>query len=108
MGRAADERTSGRAAPAGWRRRVRADAAAVPPRRVRRARCDRCRSSSASANLFRFGFFTLLYALLGLGLNVVVGFAGLLDLGYVAFYGFGAYAYAILSSTARDRTGRPR
>ena len=36
--------------------------------------------------------------MLGLGLNVVVGFAGLLDLGYVAFYGIGAYTYAILSS----------
>ena len=41
---------------------------------------------------------TAIYALLALGLNVVVGFAGLLDLGYVAFYGFGAYAYALLSS----------
>ncbi len=41
---------------------------------------------------------TAIYALLALGLNVVVGFAGLLDLGYVAFYGFGAYAFALLSS----------
>ncbi len=39
-----------------------------------------------------------LYAALALGLNVVVGFAGLLDLGYVAFFGVGAYAYAMLSS----------
>jgi branched-chain amino acid transport system permease protein len=37
----------------------------------------------------------LLYALLALGLNVVVGFAGLLDLGYVAFFAIGAYAFAI-------------
>src|SRR5439155_1667963 len=37
--------------------------------------------------------------LLALGLNIVVGYAGLLDLGYVAFYGFGAYAYAMLSSS---------
>ena len=39
-----------------------------------------------------------LYALLALGLNVVVGSAGLLDLGYVAFYGLGGYGYAMLSS----------
>ena len=52
----------------------------------------------SSGNLFRYGFFTLVYIMLGLGLNVVVGFAGLLDLGYVAFYGIGAYTYAILSS----------
>lgn len=49
-------------------------------------------------DLFIFGLFTLLYAALGLGLNVVVGLAGLLDLGYVAFYGIGAYTYAELSS----------
>src|SRR6266545_6896727 len=52
----------------------------------------------SSGDLFRYGFFTLVYVLLGLGLNVTVGFSGLLDLGYVAFYGFGAYMYAILSS----------
>jgi ABC-type branched-subunit amino acid transport system permease subunit len=46
----------------------------------------------------RVGFDTLLYMLLALGLNIVVGYAGLLDLGYVAFYGFGAYAYAMLAS----------
>jgi branched-chain amino acid transport system permease protein len=39
-----------------------------------------------------------LYALLALGLNVVVGFAGLLDLGYVAFFGIGSYIYAFLAS----------
>jgi ABC-type branched-subunit amino acid transport system permease subunit len=49
-------------------------------------------------DLFVYGIFTLLYVLLGLGLNVVVGYAGLLDLGYVAFFGFGAYFYAELSS----------
>jgi branched-chain amino acid transport system permease protein len=49
-------------------------------------------------DLFVYGIFTLLYVLLGLGLNVVVGYAGLLDLGYVAFFGFGAYLYALLSS----------
>jgi branched-chain amino acid transport system permease protein len=40
----------------------------------------------------------LLYAMLGLGLNIVVGYAGLLDLGYIAFYAIGAYTYALLSS----------
>lgn len=40
----------------------------------------------------------LLFVLLGLGLNVVVGYAGLLDLGYIAFFAVGAYAYALLSS----------
>jgi ABC-type branched-subunit amino acid transport system permease subunit len=49
-------------------------------------------------DLFVYGIFTLLYILLGLGLNVVVGYAGLLDLGYIAFFGFGAYLYALLSS----------
>jgi branched-chain amino acid transport system permease protein len=40
----------------------------------------------------------ILFALLSLGLNIVVGFAGLLDLGYIAFYGVGAYTYALLAS----------
>jgi branched-chain amino acid transport system permease protein len=40
----------------------------------------------------------LLYVMLALGLNIVVGFAGLLDLGYIAFYGIGAYTYALLAS----------
>ena len=40
-----------------------------------------------------------LYIMMGLGLNIVVGFAGLLDLGYVAFYAIGAYAVGILTST---------
>lgn len=39
----------------------------------------------------------LIYVILGLGLNIVVGLAGLLDLGYVAFYAVGAYSYALLS-----------
>ncbi|MCG8509120.1 MAG: high-affinity branched-chain amino acid ABC transporter permease LivM, partial [Rhodospirillales bacterium] len=38
----------------------------------------------------------LIYVMLGLGLNIVVGLAGLLDLGFVAFYAVGAYAYALL------------
>jgi branched-chain amino acid transport system permease protein len=48
--------------------------------------------------VIRVGFDTLLYMLLCLGLNVVVGYAGLLDLGYIAFFGFGAYMYAMLAS----------
>ena len=39
----------------------------------------------------------LIYVCLGLGLNVVVGLAGMLDLGYIAFYGVGAYTYALLN-----------
>ena len=42
--------------------------------------------------------FAILYIFLALGLNIVVGFAGLLDLGYIAFYAVGAYAYALLAS----------
>jgi branched-chain amino acid transport system permease protein len=42
--------------------------------------------------------FTLLYVILALGLNIVVGYAGLLDLGYIAFYAVGAYLYALLAS----------
>jgi branched-chain amino acid transport system permease protein len=39
----------------------------------------------------------LIYVCLGLGLNIVVGLAGMLDLGYIAFYGIGAYSYALLN-----------
>lgn len=42
--------------------------------------------------------FVLLYSMLALGLNIVVGYAGLLDLGYIAFYAVGAYVYALLAS----------
>ena len=48
--------------------------------------------------IVRVAVNTVLFGLLALGLNVVVGYAGLLDLGFIAFYGFGAYAYAIFSS----------
>ena len=59
-----------------------------------------------SAALFPFVFSmyqtniivtALIYVMLGLGLNIVVGLAGLLDLGYVAFYAVGAYTYALLN-----------
>ena len=53
---------------------------------------------TTEGNLFRYGLITLIYALLALGLNLVVGFAGLLDLGYIAFFGFGAYTYGFLAS----------
>ena len=46
----------------------------------------------------RVGTVALVFSLLALGLNVAVGFAGLLDLGYIAYYGIGAYGYAFLSS----------
>jgi len=46
--------------------------------------------------------FALIYAMLALGLNIVVGFAGLLDLGYIAFYAVGAYAWALLASPQFD------
>ncbi len=42
-----------------------------------------------------FGIQILIYVMLGWGLNIVVGLAGLLDLGYVAFYAVGAYSYAL-------------
>ena len=45
------------------------------------------------------GILVLTYVMLGWGLSIVVGLAGLLDLGYVAFYAVGAYSYALLSTT---------
>jgi branched-chain amino acid transport system permease protein len=53
---------------------------------------------TSNGYIIRVGFDTLLYMLLALGLNITVGYAGLLDLGYVAFYGFGAFGYAMLAS----------
>ena len=52
----------------------------------------------SSGYVRRVGFDTVLYMLLALGLNIVVGWGGLLDLGYVALYGVGAYMYAFLAS----------
>ncbi len=49
-----------------------------------------------SQALFMIG----LYVMMGLGLNIVVGYAGLLDLGYVAFFAFGAYVMGVLTSTS--------
>ena len=53
---------------------------------------------SGNSYLLRVAGITGLYVVLALGLNVVAGYAGLLDLGYVAFYGVGAYTYALLAS----------
>ena len=55
-----------------------------------------------STFLHRVGVNVMLLALLAIGLNIVVGWAGLLDLGYIAFYGFGAYSYAWVSSNQFD------
>lgn len=50
----------------------------------------------ASRGSIDLATLVLIYVMLGLGLNIVVGLAGLLDLGYVAFYAVGAYSYALL------------
>ncbi|BAE50608.1 high-affinity branched-chain amino acid ABC transporter permease LivM [Paramagnetospirillum magneticum] len=50
-------------------------------------------------NLVDKATLVLIYVMLGWGLNIVVGLAGLLDLGFVAFYAVGAYSYALLSQT---------
>lgn len=85
---------------------------AAAPGALRRARWVR-RAAIAAAGLFLIwfpiGFGTLwadvidtvgIYILMGLGLNIVVGFAGLLDLGYVAFFAIGAYTVGVLTSTS--------
>ena len=58
-----------------------------------------------NVNTQTVAFNSLLYAMLALGLNIAVGWAGLLDLGYIAFFGLGAYGYAVLSSTATGSGG---
>ena len=55
--------------------------------------------SGAGKWIDNFGAQILIYVLLGWGLNIVVGLAGLLDLGYVAFYAIGAYTVALLGKT---------
>lgn len=52
----------------------------------------------SSAYVMDIAVLILIYAILAMGLNIVVGYAGLLNLGFVAFYAIGAYAYAILSA----------
>ena len=56
-----------------------------------------------SAYLMQVGIDTLIFVLLALGLNVAVGWVGLLDLGFVAFFGIGAYLYAALASEYAGR-----
>lgn len=51
----------------------------------------------ASNYLLQIFTLSLIYVMLGIGLNIVVGLAGLLDLGYVAFYAVGAYSYALMA-----------
>lgn len=60
---------------------------------------------STNVNIQTVAFNSLLYALLAMGLNIAVGWSGLLDLGYIAFFGFGAYGYAIFSSAALGSGG---
>ncbi|MGA2009527.1 MAG: branched-chain amino acid ABC transporter permease [Solirubrobacteraceae bacterium] len=60
---------------------------------------------SLNVNIETVAVNSLIYAILALGLNIAVGWAGLLDLGYVAFFGFGAYGYAIFSSHALGTGG---
>ena len=57
---------------------------------------------SDSGYVRRVAFDTVVFMLLALALNIVVGWGGLLDLGFVAFYGIGAYTYALLSSDKFD------
>ncbi len=54
--------------------------------------------AAAGTAWVRITNLAILFAFLSLGLNIVVGFAGLLDLGYIAFYAVGAYVYALLAS----------
>jgi branched-chain amino acid transport system permease protein len=54
--------------------------------------------SQVGTTWVRITNYAILYVMLALGLNIVVGFAGLLDLGYIAFYAVGAYVYALLAS----------
>jgi branched-chain amino acid transport system permease protein len=58
--------------------------------------------ASVGTTWVRITNLAILFILLSLGLNIVVGFAGLLDLGYIAFYGIGAYVYALLASPQFD------
>jgi branched-chain amino acid transport system permease protein len=53
----------------------------------------------ASRSTLGVAIIVLTYIMLGWGLNIIVGLAGLLDLGYVAFYAVGAYSYALLATT---------
>jgi branched-chain amino acid transport system permease protein len=101
----------GRLAVLSWRGRTRAEAT-----RSNRALAERLTRSgkylaplllivavalpfTGSRYYIDLGTLVLTYIMLGWGLNIVVGLAGLLDLGYVAFYAVGAYSYALLATT---------
>ncbi|HWE08006.1 MAG TPA: branched-chain amino acid ABC transporter permease [Solirubrobacteraceae bacterium] len=60
---------------------------------------------SLNVNVQTVAINCMIYAILAVGLNIAVGWAGLLDLGYVAFFGFGAYGYALFSSGALGSGG---
>jgi ABC-type branched-subunit amino acid transport system permease subunit len=60
-----------------------------------------CSAGPKSRRSDRSRHLVLIYVMLGWGLNIVVGLAGLLDLGYVAFYAVGAYSYALLATHLR-------
>ena len=98
---------SPRRAALGARPRYLAPARAGLHRRLSAARHPARRASSGIPKwVDNFGILILIYMMLGWGLNIVVGLAGLLDLGYVAFYAVGAYSYALLSlSISAGRSG---
>jgi branched-chain amino acid transport system permease protein len=58
-----------------------------------------------NSNIETVAVNSVIYAILALGLNIAVGWAGLLDLGYIAFFGAGAYGYALFSSHALGTAG---
>ncbi|MGH3266148.1 MAG: branched-chain amino acid ABC transporter permease, partial [Trebonia sp.] len=58
-----------------------------------------------NGNIMTVAVTCLIYAILSMGLNISAGWAGLLDLGYIAFFGFGAYGYALFSSSALGSGG---
>jgi ABC-type branched-subunit amino acid transport system permease subunit len=60
---------------------------------------------SLNVNIQTVAVNCLVYGILAIGLNIAVGWAGLLDLGYIAFFGCGAYIYALFSSTALGTGG---
>ena len=55
---------------------------------------------SLNVNIQTVAVNCLIYAILAIGLNITVGWTGVLDLGYIAFFGTGAYGYALFSSHA--------
>ena len=92
-----------------WRARPTSAAKSVPtsPRRFDFAKIAGVALLAVAASLPMYGgrylidvgILVMTYVMLGWGLNIVVGLAGLLDLGYVAFYAVGAYSYALFAQT---------